>query len=51
MFSFVRNNPGRIDSRLVTKSDKFQANLSAKFNWVFDDSEDEEDKPVIVENV
>ncbi len=51
MFSFVRNNSGRIDSRLVAKSDKFQANLSAKFNWVFDDSEDEEDKPVIVENV
>ena len=51
MFAFVRNNGDKVDPRLKSKSDKFQANLSQKFNWIFDDEEDEEDQPVIVENV
>lgn len=50
MFSHVRNND-QMDKRLQSKVEKFQANLSQKFNWVFDDEEDEEDQPVIVENV
>ena len=49
-FGFVRNN-NALDEQLRSRTAKFQANLSQKFNWIFDDEEDEEDKPVIVENV
>jgi hypothetical protein len=49
MFSFVRNNTHRLDAQLSSRIGKFQANLSLKFNWIFDDEEDEEDKPIIVE--
>ena len=48
LFSFVRNRT-RIDAALKSRVAKFQAHLSQKFNWIFDDEEDEEDKPVIVE--
>ena len=48
LFSFVRNST-RIDAALKSRVAKFQAHLSQKFNWIFDDEEDEEDKPVIVE--
>ena len=48
LFSFVRNST-RLDAALKSRVAKFQAHLSQKFNWIFDDEEDEEDKPVIVE--
>ena len=48
LFSFVRNN-GQIEEKLRNRVAKFQAHLSQKFNWIFDDEEDEEDKPIIVD--
>ena len=48
LFGFVRNS-SRIDVALKSRVAKFEAHLSQKFNWIFDDEEDEEDKPVVVE--
>lgn len=48
LFGFVRNS-SRIDAGLKSRVSKFEAHLSQKFNWIFDDEEDEEDKPVVVE--
>lgn len=48
LFGFVRNNE-TVDLALRNRMEKFQAHLSAKFQWIFDDEEDEEDKPVVVD--
>jgi len=48
LFAFVRNNT-TVDAALRSRMEKFQAHLSEKFQWIFDDSEDEEDKPVVVD--
>lgn len=48
LFAFARQNT-QVDPALRSRLDKFQAHLSQKFDWIFDDEEDEEDKPVIVE--
>ena len=39
----------RLNLVILNKTLKFQAHLSAKFQWIFDDEEDEEDKPVVVD--
>ena len=41
--------PKRLNLVILNKILKFQAHLSAKFQWIFDDEEDEEDKPVVVD--
>ena len=48
MFSYIRNNKDKINPQLTSRIEKFAAHLSQKFHWVFDDEEDEEDKPVVV---
>merc|ERR1719242_313555 len=40
LFGFVRNN-ATVDAALRSRMEKFQAHLSEKFHWIFDDSEDE----------
>ena len=48
MFCFIRQNKDRIEPQLTSRVEKFAAHLSQKFSWIFDDEEDEDDKPVIV---
>ena len=51
MFAFIRQNKDRVDEQLSSRIEKFAAHLTQKFNWIFEDEEDEDDKPVIVDSV
>ena len=52
LFTLARDN-SNIDSKLMTRIEKFKKSLSLKFQWDFseidDGEEPDEDKPVVVQ--